>query len=255
VIVEQLIRRRRPGLLVSVRGATEALAALAGGADVIDVKEPDRGALGAADWEIIAQVVEAVEGRAPVTAAAGELMELLPVIKSGKCRPLPDGISLLKIGLAGCVSLQNWVYHWQAAIGALRGRDREFPQPVAVVYADWRLADAPPPAEIQSAAVQLGCRVVLVDTWDKSAGSLFDHWPLRGLREFIELANISGSAVVLAGSLSDRNLLAAAELRPSLVAVRGAVCEAGRTSTISQQRVVALSQALRVDELAVSPSE
>ena len=44
-------------LLVSVRSAAEAEAALLGGADVIDVKEPDRGPLGRADDAVIAAVV------------------------------------------------------------------------------------------------------------------------------------------------------------------------------------------------------
>ena len=55
-----------PGLLVSVRSAAEAITALEAGADVIDVKEPSRGALGAADCETIAAVVRAVAGRAPL---------------------------------------------------------------------------------------------------------------------------------------------------------------------------------------------
>ena len=38
--------RPAPGLLVSVRSAAEAATALAGGADLIDVKEPSRGPLG-----------------------------------------------------------------------------------------------------------------------------------------------------------------------------------------------------------------
>ena len=59
-------------LLVSVRSAAEAEAALAGGAALIDVKEPDRGALGRADDAVIADVVRAVAGRAPVSAAASQ---------------------------------------------------------------------------------------------------------------------------------------------------------------------------------------
>ena len=62
-------------LLVSVRSAAEAEAALAGGAAVIDVKEPARGALGRADDAVIADVVRAVAGRAPVSAALGELRD------------------------------------------------------------------------------------------------------------------------------------------------------------------------------------
>ncbi len=60
-------------LLVSVRSAAEAEAALAGGAHVIDVKEPSRGSLGRADDATIDEVVRVVAGRRPVSAALGEL--------------------------------------------------------------------------------------------------------------------------------------------------------------------------------------
>src|SRR5262245_28200790 len=129
----------RPGLLVSVRDASEALAALYGGAHVIDVKEPNRGSLGAADNQTIADIIRAVEGRAPVTAAAGELVELI----DSACQPLPDGLSLFKIGLAGCESLNDWKSHWTKRIGALWTRHGAAAHTVAVVYADWQSVDAP----------------------------------------------------------------------------------------------------------------
>ena len=66
-----------PRLLVSVRDAAEAAAALAGGAALIDVKEPARGSLGRADAATIAAVVAAVGGRVPVSVALGELREAI----------------------------------------------------------------------------------------------------------------------------------------------------------------------------------
>jgi uncharacterized protein (UPF0264 family) len=66
---------RRPQLLVSVRDVAEAEAALAGGADIIDIKEPRRGALGMADAAMIAEIVACVDRRVPVSAALGELRE------------------------------------------------------------------------------------------------------------------------------------------------------------------------------------
>src|SRR5260221_3008307 len=50
-------RLASPRLLVSVRNAVEAEAALAGGCDVLDVKEPGRGAMGMADVSTIAAVL------------------------------------------------------------------------------------------------------------------------------------------------------------------------------------------------------
>ena len=63
------------GLLVSVRSAAEALVAMAGGADLIDVKEPSRGSLGAVDPEVLSEICDAVGGRLPISAALGELAE------------------------------------------------------------------------------------------------------------------------------------------------------------------------------------
>src|SRR4051812_39902678 len=86
-----------PGLLVSVRSPQEALAALAGGADIIDVKEPANGSLGRAEDDVIRAVVDVVAGRRPVSAAMGELVE------ESACSIA--GLNFLKWGLAECVPL------------------------------------------------------------------------------------------------------------------------------------------------------
>jgi len=84
-------------LLVSVRSAAEALDALEGGAGLIDVKEPSRGPLGAADYEVIEEVVRVVGGRCPVSAALGELRDW------SEGSPFPVGVQYVKWGLAGFV--------------------------------------------------------------------------------------------------------------------------------------------------------
>ena len=60
-------------LLVSVRNAIEAEAALAGGADIIDAKEPLNGALGPVAKEVIQSIAEKVAGSAPVSVALGDV--------------------------------------------------------------------------------------------------------------------------------------------------------------------------------------
>ena len=59
-------------LLISVANAAEASAALAGGADIIDAKDPLAGALGAVSVEVLREIHAAVAGARPVTAALGE---------------------------------------------------------------------------------------------------------------------------------------------------------------------------------------
>lgn len=233
---------RQPGLLVSVRSAAEALTALAGGADVIDVKEPTRGSLGPADLATIAEVVRAVAGRAPVSAAAGELGDWPAAAWPG---PVPAGVALVKFGLAGCGTIADWPTRWRQAITALAGDAR----PVAVAYADWRTAAAPDPQQVLAEAVALGCPALLVDTWDKSSGTLLDHWPPEELAQFVRQVDARHLASVLAGSLSGDALRAATHLGPRLIAVRGAVCDAGRNGHVSLSRMQTVRRAVAAGRL------
>src|SRR5256885_15086248 len=59
-------------LLVSVRGSVEARAALAGGADVIDAKDPARGALGPVQRDRLAAIRRVGGAARPVSAALGD---------------------------------------------------------------------------------------------------------------------------------------------------------------------------------------
>ena len=155
------------GLLVSVRNGQEARLALAGGADLIDVKEPIRGALGAADPAVWADVLSAVAGAVPASVALGEVSEA--------CEPAHRGtlsrFQFAKWGLADCRRHADWLPRWAERLGWLPPGVT----PVAVVYADWQRAESPPPEQIIEAAAGLGCGVVLFDTFDKQHGGLLDH--------------------------------------------------------------------------------
>jgi uncharacterized protein (UPF0264 family) len=226
--------------LVSVRNAEEALAALAGGADIVDVKEPAQGSLGAASAAAITAVLHAVDGRAPVTAAAGELMDLL----RAKHAALPEGLALCKIGLAGCRDLPDWRAHWRDIVAALAPCAEPFKHSVAVVYADWRASRAPEPRDVLQLGADAGSPALLIDTFDKSAGSLFDIWPIESLRAFLDEVRKHDIMTVLAGSLTLNSIATAGDFEPDLVAVRTAACEEGRNSAISRQRVESLRRML-----------
>ncbi len=249
-MVANLFRRTSPGLLVSVRNASEAMAALAGGADVIDVKEPTRGSLGAADVSAIRAVVTAIDGASPVTVAMGELLELQSGLEIQAQRSIPDGVMAFKIGLAGCAKSDDWQSAWyEATLRSKGGRRTGAPYPVGVAYADWRAATAPNPSDVLNAARDLDCPAILVDTWDKSCGTLFDHLSANDLCDFIVAAHRINMSVVLAGSLHEADISRAASLSPDLVAVRTAVCEGGRNGTINAARVRQLKNAIAASAL------
>ena len=228
-------------LVISVRGAEEAGVALAAGADLIDVKEPRKGPLGRAERATIEQVIRRVDGRVPVSAALGELIDW-PIRSDreqhARCDPLPGGLTWAKFGMAGCANAGDWEGRWQGAL-------RQLPagvNPVAVIYADDRAAGAPRPRDILETGVRFGCRAVLVDTFDKSGGGLLDHWSPGDVRGLIEQGRRAAVLVVLAGSLDLRSIRTLLPLRPDYFAVRGAACDGDRAAAISAARVRALAK-------------
>jgi (5-formylfuran-3-yl)methyl phosphate synthase len=233
----------RPGLLVSVRSAAEAIVALEGGTDVIDVKEPARGSLGRADDSTVAAIVQAVGGRAMVTAALGEWSEVVEWRIHDQAPTFFDRVALVKLGLAGMALRRNWQQEWMRAVKLYRPA-----RPVAVVYADWQVAGAPAPDDVLAVAVECGSPALLVDTWQKSGGALFDLWTNAQLARFVDAVRATDIAIVLAGSLSGKAVTAAARLLPDLVAVRTAACDGGRDGIVSAARVrelkASISQAL-----------
>ncbi|HEY2840713.1 MAG TPA: (5-formylfuran-3-yl)methyl phosphate synthase [Pirellulales bacterium] len=211
-------------LLISVRDCQEARAALDAGADLIDVKEPRRGALGAVDPETLRQIVRTVAGRTPISAAMGELLE----DAERTAAALPAGVTLAKFGLAGCRDRADWPARLAGAVAALPHGAAG----VAVIYADNRLADAPAADEVIRHALAVCCRAVLVDTHDKLAGSLLDLWTFDECRRVIEQIRAAGMLAVMAGSLKATAIARLLPLEPDYVAVRGAVCRGSREGSL-----------------------
>ena len=155
-------------LLVSVRSVAEAEAALRGGADWIDLKEPASGPLGAVDAEVARKVVAHARGRASVSAAAGELIDW-PTSSSRELLQV-EGISQLKLGLSECRD-RTWRDAWLAAQREIAAAGKEL---VAVIYADDVAAHSPAPAAVAALAIDAQCRWLLIDTFDKQGPTLLE---------------------------------------------------------------------------------
>lgn len=224
----------RSKLLVSVRSVTEAEAALAGGADLIDVKEPSRGPLGRADDRVIHDVVKAVRGRVPVSAALGEWVE-------GSALPAEQSLDYVKWGLAGTTRPDGG-----SSTFAIRKMSRfgPRPRPVLVAYADFERAGSPGVSEMCAAAQQLRFPAFLLDTAVKDDTTLRD-WvaPAELARIRFGLAD-AGVPVAFAGSLNEKSIRELLPLAPDWFAVRGAACEGGRNGTVCEKRVRRLTAIL-----------
>lgn len=221
------------GLLVSVRSADEAAVALAGGADIIDLKEPRNGSLGAADPRVWREVIDLVAGRAIVSAALGELFD-------GSMEQLAKqtwGLQFAKIGLAGCGRDSSWLRRF-GHVASLLPRDV---QPVPVAYADWEAAAAPPPTAVLQLTAEADGSLLLVDTHDKQAGNLLIHLDMPALANIARQGAARGVRLALAGSLDEQAITQLSSLTPAYFGVRGAACSGGRDGVIDLGRVKSLA--------------
>ncbi len=229
-------------LLVSVRSAAEIPAAVAGGAEIVDAKEPAHGSLGAVGAPVLRAIAAALPPTMPLSVALGDPRDAAAVAAAlGSLAGLVSRPRELyvKVGLAG-VRDPSVAEALLAACVEAAARAAVQPDVVAVAYADHVGADAVPRDVVSRLAVAAGARGVLLDTWTKGDGDLF-HWIGESeLRKWVEEAKRVGLFVALAGSLSVESLHRAAGLPADIVGVRGAACAGGRAGRVEEVRVRAL---------------
>src|SRR5256885_2524300 len=224
-------------LLVSVRGSVEARAAVAGGADVIDAKDPARGALGPVRRDRLAAIRRAVGAVRPVTAALGDAGNAGRVAAAGAAA---RGVAFVKLGFGGVTtdaparSLARAARRGAASATAL----------VLVAYADWRRASSLAPDRLVAVAVDAGATGLLLDTARKDA-PLFAIESPDAVAAWVAAVHAAGLFAAPAGRLSGPGFATPPGVGADLVGVRGAACVGGRTGPVSRARVAALRRLVR----------
>ncbi|HET7601181.1 MAG TPA: (5-formylfuran-3-yl)methyl phosphate synthase [Gemmatimonadales bacterium] len=231
-------------LLVSVARAAEVEAAVEGGADVIDAKDPSRGALGPVARRALAEIAARVPARMPFSVALGEVASPAEAARTiGKCpvavRPAETYVKLASPDPARGADVRA---RFAAAARAARAHPAR-PLVVAVIYVD-AAAPADSPGSLTEAIAAAGASGLLLDTMKKDGRSLLDWAAPARLREWRDHARAAGLVFAVAGSLRLEHLPEIAALGPDLVGVRGAACEGGRGGTVSARRVRELRAAV-----------
>lgn len=229
-----------PGFLASVANLNEMAQALAFGVDIVDLKDPAQGALGAWSPEMLEAAVArwraAGEPRPQLSATVGD-HPLDPQRLADAARSVAaTGVPLVKIGFDLPVEGAHAALAPCLAALAPVARSTRL---IAVLFADRR-----PDLAVVPDFAAAGFAGVMLDTADKQAGGLLRHMGLAQLEGFVTQARAHRLMSGLAGSLTLADIAPLTALEPDYLGFRGALCAAGRVSALDPARLTAVANAL-----------
>jgi len=226
-------------LLVSVADVREARVAVWGGVDIVDVKNPAEGSLGAPAPDMIARVRHTVPPERPVSAAIGDLPNLPGTAALAALGAARSGAAYVKVGLWGTSTEEEAVAVLRAVREAVESRPTG-PTVIAAAYADAeRVPSRPlPPGALVAAARRAGVGGCLVDTAVKDGRGLFEWLAPDALAALVAEGHAARLEMALAGALRAEDLPAVRATGADIAGVRSAACRDGRrTAPLDAERI------------------
>jgi hypothetical protein len=211
-------------LIVSPRDVEEALAAVRGGADILDIKNPSEGSLGANFPWVIAEVRRAVPHSVPISASIGDFPDLPGSASLAAFGAVKAGATIVKIGLRGSNDLKSATELASRVVRAVREAD-ESAKTVVCAYGDFERSGTIIPILLPKIASNAGADIAMLDTAVKDGRPLLDFLSLEELGKFVTEAHSCGLLAALSGSLGPRELRLLNRISPDVIGVRGAACE------------------------------
>jgi uncharacterized protein (UPF0264 family) len=210
-------------LLVSPKNEAEAIEAIAGGADIIDVKNPKEGPLGANFPWVIKRIVELAPEGIEVSCTIGEMPNLPGSISLAAFGAATIGVNYVKAGLSGLGTTKDAIYYMQNVAKAAK----EYNPSIKVVvsgYADASRIKTVEPSDVPFIARKAHADFAMIDTAIKDGKNLFDYLSKSQLQDFVDTTHSNGLKAALAGSLQKEHLQAIYAFGTDVAGLRGAAC-------------------------------
>ena len=214
------------GFLASVSSLEEAQLVRSFGADVIDLKDPGRGALGALDEDSVRAIAALPDKSVTLSATVGDLPVYAAELETAVTGMHACGVDIVKVGVFD----RNISPFLLSVLDRLADRGIRI---VLVFFAELY----PPDIDFQRLR-RGGITGVMLDTCEKADGNLRDKLDDRALAEFVRKAGGAGLMTGLAGSLTREDIPPLLEINPDYLGFRGALCKQHRrTSQINGAKV------------------
>ena len=217
-------------LLISPINTEEALEAIEGGADIVDVKNPKEGSLGASFPWIIKGVREMTPKDMLVSATLGDVPYKPGTVSLAAMGALVSGADYIKVGLYGTSNYDEALEVMENVVRTVRENSSDAVV-VASGYADAHRVGAISPMEIPKVAADAGADLAMLDTAVKDGKTLFDFMDMDDLQNFVNEIHDYGLKSALAGSVKKDQLKPLYDINCDVVGVRGAACVGGDRNT------------------------
>lgn len=220
-----------PQFLASVTCLNEAQLVLDANVDIIDLKNPAEGALGALPLKTIEEIVKLIDKRKLVSATIGDLV-MDPLLIEPAVQAISEtGVDIVKVGFFGnenhvacALSLKKHILHGTKV--------------VAVLFADQH-----PNFDFMDDLKAAGFYGAMLDTADKSSGGLLNHLSLDALSAFTQKAKSLNLLSGLAGSLTLNDISMLNKCYPDYLGFRGALCD-----SLNRRSEMAINQVLNIKD-------
>lgn len=233
-------------LLISPINTDEALESIEGGADIVDVKNPKEGSLGANFPWVIKEIREMTPEDMMVSATLGDVPYKPGTVSLAAMGALVSGADYIKVGLYGTKNYDEALEVMENVVKTVRDNSSKAVV-VASGYADAHRVGALDPMEIPKVAADAGADLAMVDTAVKDGKTLFDFMDMDKLQRFVNEIHDYGMKSALAGSIKKEQLKPLYDINCDVVGVRGAACIGGdrNTGKIHRNAVAELKEMIK----------
>jgi hypothetical protein len=208
-------------LMVSVQDLGEALEAVKGRADIVDVKNLKETIIGSNFPPVIREVRNAFPKEKHVSVTLGSVPNQAGTVSLAVYGAAALHATSVKVGFVDC--------DYDSALRILNESRRAlegFPTKlIAATFADSHLYNGRiDPADVVKLGKASHSDGMLIDTLTKDGRNLFDFMSEKKLKELVTEAKEAGMSTALSGHLRMSDMDVLTRINPDIVGVRGAVC-------------------------------
>ncbi len=221
------------GMLASVTSIQEAQLVLNENVDIIDLKNPEQGALGALNTHIVSAIVESIAGASITSATIGDIEPNDPALYELIVSMANTGVDYVKVGL--------FTEHAnECFVEVLNQAAKQNIKVIVVLFAENYTSLTSFEYLITSDIAG-----VMLDTKNKTDKNLLSLLNYQELDEFVRLAKSHGLVTGLAGSLRYEDINTLLDVEADYLGFRGALCsESDRVKSIETKNIIKIRKAI-----------